>query len=69
MRQLTILFLFIVRSYCLNEGLRGESVIYGVSSLVEDFANSSQCYRQLFDLYEAIDARKVWGLKGKHFNL
>ncbi|XP_019872410.1 nose resistant to fluoxetine protein 6 [Aethina tumida] len=63
MRQLTILFLFIVRSYCLNEGLRGESVIYGVSSLVEDFANSSKCYRQLFDLYEAIDARKVWGLK------
>lgn len=57
-------FYAIVQVNGVNESLRGQSPLYGLSALARDNANASLCYQQLSALYEAIESRQPWALKG-----
>lgn len=65
-----ILILGITNINCLlNENIRSESILYGISSIVSDEDNvnctSKVCCDQLRQFYNGVNEKKVWALKCK----
>lgn len=50
-----------------SEKLSGESVLYGIASLTENYGKDklSICAQELNELYRAVEERHVWALRGK----
>ncbi|XP_045482745.1 nose resistant to fluoxetine protein 6-like [Harmonia axyridis] len=61
--SLFVVFLSVVNGF--SEKLSGESILYGISFLTENYAkdNLTACNKELDVLYRAVEERHVWALK------
>lgn len=55
----------VTRIQGVDEFLRRQSILYGISSLTGDDGEKSTCQNHLSVLANSVDLRHVWALKGK----
>lgn len=64
-----IVLLFVTQVNSLDTFLRAQSVLYGLSSLTETIDRNTTCLREFYKLYEEVDLKHYWALKGNIFLL
>jgi hypothetical protein len=61
--KLVLVLNVFVQVYGFDEPLMGQSVLYGVSYLTQEDANSSLCHQELFHLFKSVETHHPWALK------
>jgi hypothetical protein len=62
--KLVLVVNVLVQVYGFDEPLMAQSVLYGVSYLTQEDANSSLCHQELFHLFKSVETHHPWALKG-----
>lgn len=57
----------IVEIYPLDLVLRSESILYGITSIIDEKENVTKCYEDLKVIFNGINDRHAWAMKGKLF--
>lgn len=60
-----LILTFVVEVKSVDKFLRGQSLLYGLSSLTENINRTTVCFDQLYRLYQETDLNHFWALKGK----
>ncbi|CAH1373621.1 unnamed protein product [Tenebrio molitor] len=61
--KLVLVVNVLVQVYGFDEPLMAQSVLYGVSYLTQEDANSSLCHQELFHLFKSVETHHPWALK------
>lgn len=61
-----LVLLFVIEVKSVDDFLRGQSVLYGLASLTEDETRNTTCANHLHELFEGIDLKRFWAIKGKY---